>query len=114
MGKTFVYYGIMLLGVLIAVVSQIMLKKAADRQYDKWYKQYLNALVIVGYGLMVLSTLCSVVAYRVVPLSSAPLWSAAAQVFIVVLSFLFLGERPGKKKMAGLLIVAVGAAVFCL
>ena len=36
--------------VLVASISQIMLKKSADRKYDRWIDEYLNFRVIFAYG----------------------------------------------------------------
>jgi uncharacterized membrane protein YraQ (UPF0718 family) len=41
--------GVMIFGVLIAALSQIILKKAAMRTYDSWIKQYLNFPVVFAY-----------------------------------------------------------------
>lgn len=108
--------GVMLFGVLIADFSQIMLKKAADRSYDKWWKQYLNPLVICAYAILGLSFICSFLALRgdILPLSMAPLWNAAGYFFVTGFAFLFLKERPNKKKLIGLCILIVGIILFSL
>ena len=72
---------IMVFGVVIAGVSQLLLKSAAQRTYKNWIYQYLNIRVILGYGIMVASTLCTVIAYRVLPLSMAPACDAFGRVF---------------------------------
>lgn len=105
---------LILVGVLISSASQIMLKKAALRTYDKWYLQYLNPLVIAAYAIFFLSTLTNVIALRVVPLSWAPIWNAAAHVFVVVLAFVFMKERPGRRKLAGLGLILLGVVLFSL
>ena len=103
-----------LFGVLIACCSQILLKKAALKVYDKWYRQYLNALVIAGYAIMLASTLCSVFAYRVLPISMSPVFTAAQQVFNVILCYLLLGERPNKRSLIGLGVIVIGILIFIL
>ncbi len=105
---------LILFGVLIASFSQIMLKKAALRTYDKWYQQYLNPLVICAYGIFFLSTLTNVIALRVVPLSWAPIWNAAAHVFVVALAFIIMRERPGRRKLIGLGLILLGVVLFSL
>lgn len=105
---------IMLFGVLIASFSQLLLKKGALRVYEKWYLQYLNIWVVSGYFIMFLSTLCSLIAYRVIPLSTGPVWTAAQQVFVVSLSYFFLGEKPNKRKLCGLALILLGVLIFML
>ena len=104
----------MILSVLVADISQIMLKKAAVRTYARWIDQYLNPLVIFAYVLFVVSTVCSVLGYQKLPLSMMPLWNASGQFFVTLFAYLFLGERPSKKKLLGLGIVLVGIVVFSL
>jgi multidrug transporter EmrE-like cation transporter len=109
-----IYFGIAVLSVLIADVSQIILKKAATKDYESWYKSYLNFSVIFAYSLFVLSTICSVVALKKLPLSLSPMWQSMGQVFIVVLSYLFLHEKPGKKKLLGIAIIVLGIVIFSI
>ena len=50
------YILILLLGNFIASVSQVMLKKAADRSWPSPLREYLNPLVVGAYVLFGLST----------------------------------------------------------
>ena len=62
--NTLLHAGILLFGVFIGAVSQVMLKKAAQKHYDSVLHEYLNPLVILAYALFVGTTLLSVLAYR--------------------------------------------------
>ncbi|MEG1524166.1 MAG: multidrug transporter [Clostridia bacterium] len=112
--KMLLNLGLILVGVLVSALSQILLKKAALKTYDKWIDQYLNPLVMVAYFLFFSSSLTNVIAFRVVPLSYAPIWNAAAHVFVTLLAFLMMKERPGKRKLVGLLIILAGIVLFSL
>lgn len=105
---------VMFFGVLIASFSQIMLKKAASRPSKSFIAQYLNPMVITAYAIMVLSTLCTVFAYKMIPLSSAPVWDATGQVAVTVLSFLILHEGISKRKRIGFAVIVLGFMVFML
>ena len=105
---------LILFGVLISAGSQILLKKAALKSYDKWYQQYLNPLVIGAYAIFFASTLTNVIALRVVPLTWEPIWNSASHVFVVALAYLLMGERPGKRKLLGLGAILTGIALFSL
>ena len=48
------YIGIFFLSVLVAAVSQVLLKKSAMKQYAHKWAEYLNPYVIIGYGLLFL------------------------------------------------------------
>ena len=47
------YAGLLLLGVFLSAISQVMLKKAALRQYPNKIREYLNPLVIIAYTIFV-------------------------------------------------------------
>ena len=63
-----VFYLLGLLSVLIADISQVILKKAAGRKYPSVLRSYLNVRVIFAYFLFGLSTVCSLFALKRLPL----------------------------------------------
>ena len=99
------YFLIAISSVLIADISQIILKKAAMKPYDAWYKAYLNFSVIFAYFLFVVSTVCSVI---------APMWQSLGQIFVVILSYFFLHEKITKGKLKGIAIIVLGIVIFSL
>ena len=52
-----VFSCVFLVSVFISSVSQILLKKSADKTYDSKIKEYLNPLVIAAYGMFFCSML---------------------------------------------------------
>ena len=108
------YFLIAISSVLIADISQIILKKAAMKPYDAWYKAYLNFSVIFAYFLFVVSTVCSVIALRKLPLSLSPMWQSLGQIFVVILSYFFLHEKITKGKLMGIAIIVLGIVIFSL
>lgn len=100
--------------VLVASISQIMLKKSADRKYDKWIDEYLNFRVIFAYGLFFLSSLLTVYAYKFVPLSLGPALEASGYVFVSVMGYFILKEKIGKRKFLGLVVIIAGIVIFNL
>ena len=101
-------------GVLISAFSQIMLKKAAGRQYSSKIKEYLNPLVIIAYMLFFGCTLISMFALKVVPLSMSPMLEATGYIFVAVLSFIFFKERLNKRQLLGMALVFAGIVIFSL
>ena len=99
---------------MIAGISQFVLKKAADKDYKRWIDQYLNWRVIIGYGMMFLSTFCSVYAQKVVPLSMSPIWDACSQIFVLSIGFFILHEHVSRKKLLGVCIMIAGILIFLL
>ncbi len=100
--------------VLVASISQIMLKKSAGRKYDKWIDEYLNFRVIFAYGLFFLSSLLTVYAYKFVPLSLGPVLEASGYVFVSVMGYFILKEKIGKRKFLGLVVIIAGIVIFNL
>lgn len=108
------YILLFLCAVFISSVSQIMLKKSASKKYDNKVKEYMNPQVILAYGLFFGATLCTVIAYKYVPLSLGPILESAGYFFVTILGMIFLKEKVGKLKGIGLLIILVGIIVFNL
>lgn len=112
--RFWVFFLVALCSVMIAGISQIILKKAADKTYDQWYRAYLNFPVIFAYFLFFLSTVCSLIALRHLPLSLSPMWQSIGQIFVAVLSYFILKEKLTRKKIAGICIIIMGIILFSL
>lgn len=100
--------------VFISSVSQILLKKSANKTYDSVLREYLNPLVIIAYAMFFCSMLLTMYCYRYVDVSAGPILESAGYVFVAVLGFLFLRERFTTKKVIGMLVLLCGIAVFSL
>lgn len=108
-------YGLMLLlSVLVASFSQILLKKSALKTYDSFIREYLNVYVIAGYGLLVLSTLLTIYGFSGLDYKNGPIIESLGYLFVMILGWLFLGERITKKKMLGNLCIILGIVIFYL
>ena len=59
-----VFFLIMIFGELLASVSQVLLKKSSQKEYPSFIREYLNVLVIGGYGLLVLSMIVGIFCYK--------------------------------------------------
>lgn len=114
MGELLIYSAIMLTGVMVSSVSQIMLKKSAQKQYPSKLREYLNPLVIIAYGMFFGSTLISMYALKVVPLSMSPILESAGYIFVAVLSFFFLKEKMTRKQLIGMALIIIGIVVYSL
>ena len=108
------HYLFMFASVIIASVSQILLKISAGKEYGSFLKEYLNVYVIIGYGLMVLSTLTTIVAYRGIEYKNGPIIESLGYILVMILSCLILKEKVGKKKLIGYGLIMVGVLVFYL
>lgn len=108
------YWIVLFAAVIISSSSQMLLKKGATQKYESVIREYLNPWVISGYGLMVLSTLCVIFAYRGVAYKNGAIIESLGYLLIMFLSRIFFGEKITKKKLLGNLIILAGVLVFYL
>ena len=105
---------LLLVSVFISSVSQILLKKAADRTYENHLREYLNPLVIFSYGKIFWSVILTMLALKKVPLSMQPILESTGYIFVAVMGYIFLKERLSKRKLVGIALILVGIIVFSL
>ena len=115
------YALLMLTGTFIASCSQIVLKKAADKEYPNKLAEYLNPMVIGAYISFFGASLCSVLAYggngqteKGVPLSVGPILEASGYIWVAILGKIFLKEKISPKKAIGLVIIIAGIVIAAL
>ena len=106
------YSCIYLLGVFIAAVSQVMLKKAAKKEYGSTVGEYLNPLVVSAYVLFFITTFMTIYAYKVIPISLGPILEATSYIYVTIFGVTIFKERLGKKKVVALLLILAGIAVY--
>lgn len=106
------YIVIMFLSVSAASVSQLLLKKSAMKKYASVIKEYLNPLVIGGYGILFLSMLLTIYAYSGMDYKNGPIIESFGNVIVLVLGYLFLKEKISFKKLIGIICIMVGMTVF--
>ena len=106
------YLLILIVSVIIASFAQILLKKSAGKTYESVIWEYLNPLVIIGYGMMVLSTLLTVGGYVGLEYKNGAVIEALGFVLVMLLSRLFFGEKITKKKLLGNSLILLGILIF--
>ena len=102
----------MIFSAFIASISQILLKKSANKEYKSFINEYINPLVITGYFLLTSSMLLNIVAYRGVNYKLGPVLNATSYVFVLVLGHIILCEKITCKKIAGMILIIIGIIVF--
>ena len=108
------YYILYLISVTIAAFSQLLLKKSANRTHESLLKEYLNPYVIGGYGLLVMSMLLTIGAYRGLAYKNGPIIESLGYVLVMLLSGIFLKEKVTARKIAGTALILAGILVFYL
>lgn len=112
--SVFAYALLNLFGVFISSVSQVLLKKSANKTYDSAIKEYLNPLVIFAYTMFVASTLLSVFAYKGIPLSMGPILDATGYIYVTIFGVTIFKERLTKKKALALALIIGGIVIYAL
>lgn len=106
------YMILLVLSVVVASFSQILLKKSASKTYSSVIREYLNVYVIVGYGMMVLSTLLTVGGYAGLEYKNGAVIESLGFVLVMFLSRIFFGEKITRKKLLGNALILAGILVF--
>ena len=115
MNKELLLYTLILtLSVFISSISQILLKKGAEKKYPNKIREYLNPYVMSGYMLFFGCTLLSMFSLKVVPLSMAPVVESLGYIFVAVLGFFFLKEKFTKRQLIGTALIILGFVVYSL
>ena len=115
MSKTVALYSLILLAsVFISSISQVMLKKAALKDYGSKIKEYLNPLVIFAYTLFFLATLVDIYAYKEVPLSMGPILEATGYIYVTIFGVRIFKEKINKGKIVALIMIIAGIGVYSL
>lgn len=108
------YVFLLLMSVVISSCSQILLKKSAMKKYDSIILEYLNPFVIIGYGMMVVSTITTILAYRGLEYKNGPVIESSGYILVMILSCLFFNEKITRKKILGNALILFGIFVFYL
>lgn len=101
----------MIAAALMAAISQILLKKSAQKEHKGIIQEYVNGYVITGYALLMVSLLMNMWAYQGVEYRFGPVLNASSYVFVLVLGRLFLKEKITKKKLCGNILIVLGIII---
>ena len=105
------YIALLLFGVFISSVSQVLLKKASAKKYANRILEYLNAPVIIAYGIFFLSTFLTIISYREVPLSLGAVLEATSYIYVTVFGVTIFKERITKRKLLALGLIICGIVI---
>ncbi len=109
-----VYALVAIIGVFISSVSQVLLKKAAIKNYDSTIKEYFNPLVIGAYFLFICTTFISIYAYKGIPLSLGPILEATSYIYVTAFGIKIFREKVNKRKILALGFIICGIIVYSL
>ncbi len=105
---------LILVAYFLSAVSQAMLKKAAEKEYDSRIKEYLNPLVISAYILFFVTTLMAIISYRGIPLSFGGILESTSYIYVTIFGVKFFGEKINLKKILALSLIIAGICIYSL
>ena len=112
--RQILYTAILLGGVFVGSISQVLLKKASMKNYPTPLMEYLNPQVIFAYLLFFGTTLISVIAYKVIPLSLGAVLETTSYLYITFFSRVAFEEKINRRKLLALLLIVTGSAICAL
>ena len=105
--------GIIMIGIILYSTEIAGSCKCHEsRKHDSITKEYLNPKVVIAYILFIGTTLLSIIAYRVVPLSMGPVLESTSYIWIMIFGVTIFGERITKRKLFALATIIVGIIIF--
>ena len=107
-----IFFLVMIFVELLASVSQVLLKKSAQKEYPSRIREYLNILVIGGYGLLVLSMIIGIFCYKHLGYMGTVVMEPIAYIMVMFLSRLVFGEKITGKKVIGMCLIIAGILIF--
>lgn len=109
-----VFFLIMIFSEFLATTSQVLLKKSAQKEYPNFIREYLNILVIAGYGLLVLSMIIGIFCYRGLGYMGVVVMEPIAYILVMFFSRVIFKEKITVNKIIGMCFIIGGIVVFNL
>ena len=107
-----IFFLVMIFVELLASVSQVLLKKSAQKEYPSRIREYLNVLVIGGYALLVLSMVIGIFCYKHLGYMGTVILEPIAYILVMFLSRLIFGEKITTRKIIGMCLIIGGIIIF--
>lgn len=103
---------LLFVAVFISSISQLILKKAVNKENKSFIRDYLNVRVICAYGIIFLAVLIDLFAFKYVPISVVPVIESSSYFFIIILSTVYLHEKLTLKQIIGVSIIMIGVFLY--
>lgn len=107
-----IYFFLMILAETIASSSQMLLKMSAEKEYPSFIREYLNLLVIGGYGLLLVSMVISIFCYDGLGYMGVVVMEPIGYIIVMLMSRIFFKENFTTRKLVGMCLILGGILVF--
>ena len=109
-----IFFFLMLGAELIAAVSQVLLKKSAQKEHGSFIREYVNPFVIGGYGLLVISMMLTIYCNKGLEYMTAVLMESMSYIMVMIMSRLVFKEKITRYKFIGMCLIMLGIVTFNL
>ena len=106
------FFLLMILAEIIASSSQMLLKLSATKKYPNFIREYLNALVIGGYCLLVVSMAISIFCYDGLGYMGVVVMEPIGYIIVMFMSRVFFKEKFTLRKFIVKVLILSGIVVF--
>lgn len=103
-----------LVSVFMASVSQALLKKAALRTHENTIAEYTDKYVIFGYGLFLVCTMLTMIAYKGIPLSIGAMLETTGYIYVTIFGVVIFHENINFKKIIALILILAGIIIYAI
>jgi drug/metabolite transporter (DMT)-like permease len=108
-------YLLVILGIFSCSLSQLFLKKSANREHRSKLFEIINPLVIFSYGIFFCSLLINIWAMsHGLELKELAILESLGYVFVPLLSYLVLKETISMRTITAIAVILFGIFVFYL
>ena len=108
------YCYLMIFSALLAALSQILLKKSANKKHKNRITEFLNPWVIIGYVILLSTMFINIYAYKGLDYKIGPILNSTTYIFVIILSHFILKENINKKMFIGIFLIIAGVVIFNL
>jgi drug/metabolite transporter (DMT)-like permease len=108
------YYLILVGCTFFSAISQLLLKRSAQKTYKSWIFEYLNWRVITAYGISFSVLFLNTYAFTRVELRYGAVIDTLTYVFVMVMSYFLLKEKFQKGQLIGNLFIIAGVMIYTL
>lgn len=108
-------YLLVILGIFSCSLSQLFLKKSANREHKSKLFEVINPMVIFSYGIFFCSLLINIWAMSLgLELKELAMLESLGYVFVPLLSYLVLKEIISVRTISAIVVILFGIFVFYL
>lgn len=106
------YLIIKIVSVLIAALSQVLLKKEASKNHNSIIREYLNFNVILAYFIFGISTILSVISLNGISIGNSMIIESLNYIIIPIAGYFIFKENVNKKSILGIVLIVIGIFIY--